>query len=265
MAVNKYFKILVQNLPKDDPRYIKWRKSLKNRPTPWNKGKTKETHASLRKTSLTMKRMKLDNFKKWRDKMIGDGKIISNHPPLTRSSDLAYLIGLVLGDGNIYKHPRVEKLTITLGTDKPNLIKYSVPIIKNVFNKNPTIYKQKNSNCVHIYLYQKQISSRLGVLSGNRRHAKNYIPKWIWRSKKYLIACLRGLYEAEGSLCIHKPTYTYNFTFNNLNPCLLKEVTKALLSFNLHPEIRTYAIRLRRKKEVKYFKKLISFRKYSAG
>lgn len=265
MAKNKYFTVLVQNLPKDDPRYLKWRESLKKRPAPWNKGETKETHSSLKKTSLTMKRMKLDNFKKWRDQMIAEGKIISNHPPLKRSSDLAYFTGLVLGDGNIYKHPRAEKLTVALGTDKPDLIKYSALIMEKVFNKPPTIYKKKDSNCVHIYIYQKQISSRLGVLSGNRRYTKNIIPKWIWRSNKYLIACLKGLYEAEACLSIHKPTYTYNFAFSNLNPTLLSEVEKALKSFGLHPETRSYAVRLRRRKEVEYFENLISFRKYTAG
>ena len=260
---NKYFKILVQLLPKSDPRYKQWRKSLKNRPEVWNKGKTKETDSGVKKISQTMKRKKIDNFVNWRQKMIKAGKIIIHRPPLKYSAELATLIGLVLGDGNIYKHPRVEKLTISLGTDKPKLISYTQNLIGKVFNKEPSLYKQKKSNCVQVYIYQRQISQRLKIPSGNRKSFKKPIPGWIWSSKKYLIACLKGLYEAEASLCIHKPTCTYNFSFHNLSPFLLNNVKQALTLLEFHPEVRTYAIRLRKKEEVARFNKLINFRQYS--
>lgn len=78
----------------------------------WNKGHTKKTNASLRKTSETMRRKKLDNFKKWRDEMKKQGKIKSTYPALIHSSELAELIGVIHGDGHIGKLPRTESLRI---------------------------------------------------------------------------------------------------------------------------------------------------------
>ena len=56
-------------LPKDDPRYIKWKESLKKRPAPWCKGYTKENHPSIAKMVKTFKRRKIDNFRNWREKI----------------------------------------------------------------------------------------------------------------------------------------------------------------------------------------------------
>jgi hypothetical protein len=251
-------------LPRSDIRYKKWKESLKKRPPPWNKGENKETHPSVRKTSETFKRNKIDNFARWRERARKDG-LLSNYQSFEKDKNLALLIGLVLGDGNIYEFPRTEKLTMALGTDKPGLIVMTSDLLRSTFNKKPGIYKPKNQNVIKLSIYEKHISSRLGVPVGNRRYSKKGIPGWIWTSKGYILACLRGLYEAEGSLNIHKPTYTYNFSFSNRNCTLLSEVKKALILLKLHPETRQDAIRLRRKDEVKYFKSLIKFRKYNAG
>ncbi len=255
--------MLAQLLPKSDPRFKKWRLSLKKRPPVWNKGKNKNNNTSVKKISLTMKLKKIDNFASWRQEMINTGKIIKDHPPLKQSTYLSTLIGLILGDGNINKFPRVEKLTITLGTDKPKLIEYAEKLVKTVFNKNVSIYKQKGKNCVQVYFYQKQISKRLGIPMGSRKNLENPVPKWIKTTNEFLIACLKGLYEAEASLCIHKPSYTYNFAFHNLNPFLLNFVEKSLLALGFHPEVKSFAIRLRKKNEVEQFKQLINFRQYS--
>lgn len=264
MANSPGFSIRPNLLPKSDPRYKKWKRSLKKRPPPWNKGKTKDTHPGVKKTAETFKKKKIDNFAKWRNLAKRSGQIPASYPAFLKNERLATLIGLMWGDGNIYKFPRTERLTIALGTDKPELIYYAVLLLEEVFKKKSSIYKPKNSNVVKITIYQKNISKRLKIPSGNRRHAKEGIPPWIWRSKKYLIACLKGLFEADGSLSIHLPTYTYNLSFSNSNERLLKDVQEALVKLKLNPEVRYNAIRLRRKNEVKYFEKLINFRKYNA-
>lgn len=265
MPSNRYFPVLSHMLPKDDPRYVKWHENLKKRPAPWCTGKTKETDSSVRKISETFKRKKIDNFKEWRVEAKRTGKIPNSYPAFKKDESLAFLIGLVLGDGHIDKFPRTEKLSIALGTDKPDLISFTVPVVEKVFNKTPVVSKAKESNMVRINLYQKYISKRLGVPSGNKGRAVIAIPGWIYRSKKYSLAYLRGLYEAEASLCIHLPTCTYNFAFTNRNPSLLGNVNFLLRRLKLHPEVRSVAIRLRRKKEVKYFESLINFRNYNAG
>ena len=249
-------------LPHDNPRYIRWRESLKKRPGPWNKGKNKESDDGVRKISETFKLKHINNFANWRKQMIQEGKIIANPNPLRKNKFTAVLIGLVLGDGNIHKFPRTEKLTITLGTDKPDLIKFAEQLTEQVFSKKPVTLKHGLSKAVRITLYQKFISERMEIPNGRRRYSITGIPQWIWESKTYLISCLKGLYEAEASYCIHLPTCTYNFSFHNRNPKLLSDVSKALQNLGYHPEVRSYAIRLRRKDEVKSFKALINFRIY---
>jgi hypothetical protein len=77
-----------------------------------------------------------------------------------------------------------------------------------------------------------------------------------------LISAIKGLFEAEGSFSIHKKTYTYNFGFSNVNVSLLDEVEKALKILGFHPERRTNAVRLRKKKETLEFQRTIGFREY---
>jgi hypothetical protein len=257
------FKKTVAQLPKDDPKYLKWRESLLRRAAPWNKGQTKETHKGIAKISRTFKRKKIDNFKEWRRKAREEGRIPFIYPSLLKNTELAFLTGLILGDGHLERFPRTELLQVTLGTDKPLLWQYTAKIIQNTFHKEPNIHKRKSSNCLDIKLYQKSLSERLEIPLGNRGKVAIQLPEWICENDSYLIACLKGLFEAEGSLSIHKPTYTYNFQFSNQNVNLLNEVENALIKLGFHPERRINAARLRKKKEVFKFKKLITFRKYA--
>lgn len=234
----------------------------KNGGPPWNKGKTKETDPSVRKISETMKLKHIDNFAKWRSEAKLSGVIPGVSKELSRSDDLAFLIGLSLGDGNIYIFPRTECLRITLGTDKPDLALYVVKIIENVFNKAPSITKRNDSNCFNITFYQKNLCHRLEIPSGSRAKLENELPSWIWKKDSFLISALKGLFEAEGSYCVHEKTYTYNFEFSNYNSILLDEVEKGLMILGFHPERRVNAVRLRKKAEAMGFRDLIRFRTY---
>ena len=223
----------------------------------WNKGLTKETHPSLMKTSQTMKSKRIDNFKKWRKKLISDGAF--DLAIITRNTSTAELVGVVLGDGNITAYPRCERLIISSNSKADKFILRYSNLVEKIFQKKPAIQKAK-TNCIRISLYQRNISQRLLVPAGNRRNLNNLVPNWIWQEEKYIIACLKGLFEAEASLSIHLPTYTYNFQFTNCNQSLLDFVKISLESLGYHPEVRKTAIRLRKKDEVESFKNLIKFR-----
>ena len=252
-SVNKYrkkfgkkatdhFSILPNTLEKDDIRYIRWRESLKKRPDPWNKGLLKENHPSLLKISKTFKKRKIDNFASWRKKMIQEGNIIVNYPALARNENLAELIGVILGDGNIHKFPRTENLRIYSNSNNSGFINRYSNLVKDIFNKEPRVSKKKNSNCVDISIYQKEISKRLKIPVGARNLSQIKIPQWIWKNQNCLISYLRGLYEAEGSFSTHKPTYTYKFIFTNYNKSLLDNVYKSLIKLGFNPHRSTNKI-----------------------
>jgi hypothetical protein len=267
----KRFSIIPNLLPKEDPRYKRWRERLKRRPPPWCKGYTKETHPSIAKMVKTFKRKKIDNFRNWRKKMqqlgkwpaaIGfrGSKII--YSPLKKSGDLAELIGVILGDGNIYKHPRTEELRISSNSEDKEFIKRYERLVAKIFKKKPKLEKVKNSNCIYIRIYQKDMSERLGIPLGSRRDQQIRIPRWILKNKIYLIKYLRGLYEAEGSFCVHIPTYTYKFLFRNKNKSLLRNVYNGLKILGFHPHRSRFQIQISKKKEVYKIKDLIKFRQY---
>lgn len=250
-------------LPKNDSRYKKWRESLKKRPAPWCKGFTKETHPSIAKMVRTFKRKKIDNFAKWRKIQIKKGFIKTNYPPLRESGDLAELIGVILGDGHIGKFPRTEGLTISSNSNNHGFIERYSKLVAKLFNKQPYIAKvSRLINCTRIRIYQKDISRRLGIPAGKRGKIKIEIPGWILKEKIFLIRWLRGLYEAEGSFCIHKPTYTYKFLFSNRNISLLKGVYQALKILGFHPHKSLYKIQISKREEVYKIKNLLKFREY---
>jgi len=111
-------------------------------------------------------------------------------------------------------------------------------------------------------IYQKQISSRLGIPTGNRSETDISIPRWILKKRSFLLRYLRGLYEAEGSFCVHKPSYTYKFLFSNRNESLLRNVYRGLKILGFHPHISKYKIQISKKEEVYRIRDLIQFRQY---
>jgi len=228
---------------------------------PWNKGFTKLSHLSVRKISETMKQKRLDNFKKWRDRMKKEGKIKTSYPSFLKSKELAELIGVVLGDGHIEKFPRTERIYISSHSENSGFIRRYENILQKIFNKNPNILKTKKK-CIRIGLYEKYISKRLGVPTGSRKEIKFILPYWIRNNKKILIPFLRGLYEAEGSYCIHKQTATYKFIFSNKNESLLLIVFLSLKRLGFHPHRDAVRVQISRRKEVEDLVKLIQFRYY---
>lgn len=227
----------------------------------WNKGFTKENNLSVKKISETMKLRKIDNFKKWRTEMKKLGKI-GGTKSLIKNGDFAELLGLVLGDGSIHKYDRTEGLRIVLPTSRPELIKRCEKLVEKVFNKKPTTIKRKNYNCVDVRLYQQNISKRMKIESGARAELDIKVPTWVSKKRIFVIRFLRGLYEAEGSLCVHKPTCTHKFLFANRNQSMLDNVFRLMVYLGFHPHKSKYQIQISKKDEVYKAAELLNFRKY---
>lgn len=190
------------------------------------------------------------------------GVIPKEYPQFPLSTELAEYIGVMLGDGNISDFPRTERIILVSNANNKGFISHYSLLTEKLFSKKPGIYPVKNASAVRITLYQKYISKRLGIPTGDRSKINFHLPNWIHEDREFLIKFLKGLFEAEGSLSIHLPTCTYNFQFKNNNQSLLKIVADSLRLLGYNPEIRYNSTRLRRRLEVLHFKKLISFREY---
>lgn len=228
----------------------------------WNKGLTKDTHPALRKTSETMRRKRIDNFKDWRDRMKRKGLIKSSYPPLTKNGDLAELIGIVLGDGHLHKHDRCDSLRIVGDAKKMGFVIRSAQLVYLVFKKEPKVMKRSSSNGVNITLYEKNISKRLSLPTGARAGYEFLLPSWIEKSRSNTIRFLRGLYEAEGTLCHSPATYTHKFIFTNMNLRLLELVARLVRGLGFTVSVSANKVQVSRKDEVQKLSNLIQFRHY---
>jgi DNA-binding transcriptional regulator WhiA len=230
--------------------------------TPWNKGHTKETHPSLKKTSETLKSKEIDNFATWRAKKKEMGEIPKEYLSFEPDGDLAELIGVIHGDGHIYKFPRTQSLSIFANTKNQGFVNRYSRIIEKIFDKTPKCTPHGNENCTRIRVYQKYISERLGIPCGAQKE-KVFIPVWILSNRENKLRYLRGLYEAEGNLSEHQPTYTHKFMFTNVNQSLLDVVEDFLNDLDFHPHRTEKKIQISRKAEVYKAVEMIGFRDYN--
>lgn len=228
----------------------------------WNKGLTSETSVSVKKISETMRRRKIDNFFQWREEMKRNGLIKREYLSLQKNGNLAELIGVILGDGNIYKFPRTECLRIVSNTSHKGFVDRYAKIVERIFFKKPHVAERSDSNATNITIYEKNISKRLGIPTGSKKDLLIVVPKWILNNQKYIQRYLRGLYESDGSHSVHKATYTYKFIFSNHNQSLLDTVFRLLKKLGFHPHMTKNAVQISRKAEVQKAVDLLQFRNY---
>lgn len=153
-----------------------------------------------------------------------------------KSEDLAEFIGILLGDGDLTQY----QVTVTLNTDADkDYIPYVFSLIRKVFPQlTPTINDRKTECCTKI-----RFSSRIAVdffKDMGVRSGKPLVPKWIYGKQTYLLACLRGLIDTEGSIGfkIYQSNTTQNvyrqLIFTNRNPVLLTFATDVLNLLGFH-------------------------------
>jgi len=186
--------------------------------------------------------------------------------PLT--SELAYFIGLFIGDGFTNKYGRYY-LTQFVG-HFPIEVKYYQKIISKIsfdlFGIKPIIKKDKKCNAIRINFYSKDlydmITKRFNINAG-RKSSIVKIPKEILDSgDEIVLACVAGLYDAEGSLYfdkrqVYKKPYPI-LEFHVFNENLIKQVSKVLDQFGIKNYVRNLErIYFYGKKNIKSFLKKV--------
>ncbi|MFA5314586.1 MAG: LAGLIDADG family homing endonuclease [Candidatus Omnitrophota bacterium] len=183
---------------------------------------------------------------------------------LSKNGNLAELIGIVLGDGNLYRHPRTENLRIICHSKDIAYIKHIQRLVVRVFNKAASSHKRRHKKAVNINLYQQQISARLGIPVGNKIKNNVGIPEWIFSKRKFMTRCLKGLFETDGCFQEDRSNYAQYIEFKNYCRRLLEDVYRVLLGLGYNPQTGKNYVRLARRKEVDGFIKLIGFRQHLA-
>ncbi len=184
-------------------------------------------------------------------------------PP--KSERLAEFIGIAMGDGGISK----RQVCITLHhKDDKEYAQFVADCMKKLFGVTPSIYHSEKYSVNDIVISRSELVKYLvflGLVTGNKIRQHIDIPKWIKQNRKFRIACLRGLIDADGSIFTHSykvknKWYHYKkLSFTTASLPLRNSVYKIFKETGFHPRISGKRdIRLDSKEDVKRYFKVIN-------
>jgi len=195
----------------------------------------------------------------------GSTKVI-NTPNFSKK--LAEAVGIMLGDGSVYvnKNYGIYQVRIAgnIVNEKPYLIKFIKPLFEKLFGISGRIIRKPQFGTVYIAFDSRELVDflmQIGVYTSLRK-SRNGIPKWIKLNKGFLVPCLRGLIDTDGSVhrLSNKDPQLIRISFKNSNKVLLEDVKQSFSILAFHPsKIITRQVFLTRKADIKRFAKLIGF------
>lgn len=122
------------------------------------------------------------------------------------SDELAEIIGIILGDGHIDKSFQSGQYAAKIcgGADDLEYLEYFVtPLFLRVFGEHLKNFRFRKAKAVMFYVNDKSVVFTLehfGLKPGNKKENDVYIPSWIFKNDCYLKACLRGLFDTDGTV-----------------------------------------------------------------
>lgn len=178
------------------------------------------------------------------------------------SEELAEFIGIFLGDGSFR-----SKYQITISYNHRNENTYAVYIrnlIRNLFGlEAKQQIREKYGSADLVVAGSNIVDFLLNILNIKSVRQKNsfVLPKWIWKSDRYKIAFVRGLFDAEGCIYKHKSNkkvYSYlKIAITNYLGKILDLLRKLLQEIGFHPVVYRNRVYLYSQKEVSLFLTLV--------
>lgn len=190
---------------------------------------------------------RLAGWRKWWDASGHINTIITKsrdirHPH--RSTDLAEFVGIIMGDGGIADY----QVIVTLHSiDDKEYGEYVAGLITKLFSTPVSIQPRINCNATDYVVSRKQLVSfciqTLGLVQGNKVAQQITIPQWVIQKPNYTKACIRGLFDTDGSVFTH--TYSVKgkiYRYKKMSFCsrsipLLHAVCTALESLGIRARI----------------------------
>lgn len=152
---------------------------------------------------------------------------------------LAYIIGVALGDGNLSSpNGRATRLRITCDKKYPNLISEIYEALASNFPENRvSLVLSRKDNCIDISVYSNKLNGIMPwkVNRGSKIDQHAHVPEWIATDPKYMKACLKGLFQTDGSI-YHDRGYTM-VNFTNLIKPLTDDVERMITALNYKPHV----------------------------
>jgi len=123
-----------------------------------------------------------------------------------KSDDLAEIIGVILGDGHLEKSYRSGHYAVKIcggEDDLEYLASFVSPLFSRVFRKQLRNFRFKKARAVMFYIHDKSVLFTLehhGLKPGNKKDNDACIPQWIFENEGYLKACIRGVFDTDGTV-----------------------------------------------------------------
>jgi len=176
----------------------------------------------------------------------------------------------MLGDGHLQKKQAYKigvygiKVAGHAIDDKEYLDNYVASLIKKLFNVKVRFHTGKNSNSYYAIADSRKIVDffeKEGFKAGNKIINQVTIPNWVKEDNKLLAACLRGLYDTDGSFYRLTNQNSYQVHFKNHNFTLLQDLREGLIKLSITPSkiICNKSIVITKRSEIEKFYKVIGF------
>ncbi len=180
---------------------------------------------------------------------------------LEHSSELAELIGVILGDGEIHPDGNVR-----ISFD-PNKEHYYITqrlffLINKILDVKITFESYKRLSFYDIS-FTRYLEEECNLTPGNKFKNGWKIPKWCFKDKKYLTSILRGLFDTDGYIAYYDGSVTVMMgRFSDKCENLVRSITKGFSCLQLnyvckHTKDGRYRIRIQNKLNLIRFFELI--------
>jgi hypothetical protein len=172
--------------------------------------------------------------------------------PDRSSEELAEFYGILLGDGCLFSDLKGLSITADKILEYDYFTKYLNNLLYHLFGLHPKFYFDRNTRTIRCVLYSKNAVKYLSELGFPIGFKKNLIiPKFIYKNKKNLLRCLRGLMDTDGSLSAH-PHSKIMIHLSITSDSLRKDVAQALIDFEIKPGLFNKGIMLYGKNAIKF-------------
>jgi DNA-binding transcriptional regulator WhiA len=186
-----------------------------------------------------------------------NNKLTNISIPRTRTSELAELVGILLGDGNITS----TQVRVTIDSREREYIAYIRLLIEKVFGIQPKVMQRKNCNAADIYFGSVEAVRFLEEMGFVRNKVKFQIgvPKWTSCSKVFKRSLIRGFCDTDGSVYLLKSGQV-QISFTNRSKKLLEDLNNMLESLSIRASrVGSKSFYLTRKSEVVKYREDIGF------
>lgn len=177
-----------------------------------------------------------------------------------RGVALAKFIGIMLGDGGIRSRYQFT-ISFNRKTDG-DFAGHVAQLIRRLFGITCKIFKRKGTLGADLVVSSARAVDFLlkqGLVTGNKVRKQVDIPAWIKNDVEYCKACIRGLFDTDGSLYTHRykvagKRYEYlKLDFTSCSKPLLHSVHETLEAMGIKSSLRGVHITISAQRDVNRF------------